>query len=200
MPARYDRGNGMIYDSTQNITWLQDSNYAKISGYAAANVIAFQSDYISADGLMSWKSATTWADNLVYQGISGWHLASANLLNPTTPCGSSSQDSCSEMGHLFTELGNSASNGILQLTNRGPFLNIRFDNYWGGEQYAPNTALAWGYYTVRGAQMISNKGGAGYAWAVHDGDVAAVPVPTTAWLFGSGLIGLVGTFRKRKAT
>jgi hypothetical protein len=28
-----DRGNGMIYDSDQDITWLQDANYAMTSGY-----------------------------------------------------------------------------------------------------------------------------------------------------------------------
>jgi len=31
-----------------------------------------------------------------------------------------------------------------------------------------------------------------YAWSVHSGDVGAVPVPAAVWLFGSGLIGLVG--------
>jgi len=28
-----DRGEGMIYDDVLDITWLQDSNYAKTSGY-----------------------------------------------------------------------------------------------------------------------------------------------------------------------
>lgn len=40
-----------------------------------------------------------------------------------------------------------------------------------------------------------------YAWAVHDGDVAtisSVPIPPSLFLFGSGLIGLVG-FARRKA-
>ena len=32
-----DRGNGLIYDDAQNITWLQDANYAFTSGYASAN-------------------------------------------------------------------------------------------------------------------------------------------------------------------
>lgn len=42
-----DRGNGMIYDSDQALTWLQDANYAKTSGY-------------DADGRMTWDAATTW--------------------------------------------------------------------------------------------------------------------------------------------
>lgn len=29
--ALHDRGGGLIYDDAQNITWLQDANYAKTS-------------------------------------------------------------------------------------------------------------------------------------------------------------------------
>ncbi len=39
----------------------------------------------------------------------------------------------------------------------------------------------------------------GYAWAVRDGDVGAVPVPAAVWLFGSGLIGLLGVARRKRA-
>ena len=31
-----------------------------------------------------------------------------------------------------------------------------------------------------------------------DGDIAAIPLPATAWLFGSGLVGLVAASRRRK--
>ena len=48
-----DRGGGLIYDDVLNITWLQDANYAKTSGY-------------DADGRMTWDQATTWAANLSY--------------------------------------------------------------------------------------------------------------------------------------
>lgn len=33
--ALVDRGGGMIYDTDRDITWLQDMNYAKTSGYDA---------------------------------------------------------------------------------------------------------------------------------------------------------------------
>lgn len=46
--ALIDRGNGLIYDSAQDITWLQDANLAVGAG--------------------NWASATAWADNLVYGG------------------------------------------------------------------------------------------------------------------------------------
>lgn len=38
-----------------------------------------------------------------------------------------------------------------------------------------------------------------YAWAVRDGDVAAVPVPAAVWLMGSALAGLALFGRRRVA-
>ncbi|HSH28862.1 MAG TPA: VPLPA-CTERM sorting domain-containing protein [Thiohalobacter sp.] len=44
------------------------------------------------------------------------------------------------------------------------------------------------------------SGFGGVAYAVHlEGSVSAVPVPAAVWLFGSGLVGLVGVARRRKA-
>lgn len=64
--ALYDRGNGMIYDDVLDITWLQDANYAKTSGY-------------DSDGIMTWEEANAWADQLVYGGYSDWRLTSARV-------------------------------------------------------------------------------------------------------------------------
>lgn len=49
----FELGGGLIYDDAFNVTWLQDSNYAKASGY-------------DADGMLSWQNATAWADRLSY--------------------------------------------------------------------------------------------------------------------------------------
>jgi len=57
----YDRGNGMVYDSNTNLTWLQDMNYAKTSGY-------------SATGLMTWARAAVWTMNLNVGGFHDWYL------------------------------------------------------------------------------------------------------------------------------
>lgn len=59
--ALYDRGNGMIHDSGANLTWLQDMNYAKSSGY-------------SATGLMNWSEAALWTTGLNVGGYNDWHL------------------------------------------------------------------------------------------------------------------------------
>lgn len=83
-----DRGSGLLFDDVLNITWLQDANYAKTSGY-------------DADGRMTWDDAMTWADTLVYHDsvrnvdYSDWRLPTmidtgtpgCNLANSGTDCG-----------------------------------------------------------------------------------------------------------------
>jgi hypothetical protein len=193
--ALYDRGNGMIYDSTQNITWLQDANYAKTSGY-------------DADGVMTWDQAKAWSNSLTYDGISGWRLASEKPANINTGCSTfdgtcdvSYNNTHSEIGHLYFELGNVAyysTTGALQsgygFQHSGPFLNAQNYIYWENEASATNTNQAWVYATFSGgSDLLYKNSHLLNAWAVHDGDVAAVPVPATAWLFGSALIGLFGS-------
>lgn len=53
----YDRGNGLFYDSDQDITWLQNANYAKTSGYT-------ETETYRTDGRMSWYEATAWTEGL----------------------------------------------------------------------------------------------------------------------------------------
>jgi hypothetical protein len=45
---------------------------------------------------------------------------------------------------------------------------------------------------------LAPAGGAGFFDTVSF-DVAPVPVPAAVWLFGSGLLGLVGVARRRKS-
>jgi hypothetical protein len=199
--ALYDRGNGMIYDSAQNITWLQDADYAETSGALS-------------DGTMGWDIATTWATNLNYMGITGWRLPSAKLIGQDTFSDDGSTDvgynnTRSEIGHLFFELGNvgccDPNYGLQnsEFVDAGSGLNVSFINvtnyvYWETEAYATDSSKAWVFRAYSGIQAHDPKIGGYYAWAVHDGDVAAVPVPAAAWLFGSGLLGLVGAARRKR--
>ena len=205
----YDRGGGLIYDSDQNITWLQDANYAQTSGY-------------DADGLMTWNQATAWASQLVYGGYDDWRL-------PTTVDGpyvygydgtttGGYNIISSEMGYMFyINLGNFGyinTNGIWPqggwgLKKTGPFNNLQSDYdpwngtsdyYWSGTEYSANPGYAWLFGFAYGNQFQAGKSRNCYAWAVLDGDVAPIPIPSAVWLFGSGLIWIVGVrnkFRKR---
>ena len=60
--ALIDRGGGMIYDTTRNLTWLANMN---------------------TNGLMTWAAATTWANNLVHGGFDDWRLPTLNPADTT---------------------------------------------------------------------------------------------------------------------
>ena len=168
-----DRGNGMIYDSVQDITWLQDANMAGTT--------------------MIWDDAVAWAGGLSVGGFNDWRL-----FNAAPSCVLSSNCTGNELGHLFyNEFGVTAGSSIYTATGAGLdnlnlFTNVQNFVYWSGTEYAPNTNGAWYFNTGNGVQNRSLKNYRPYyAWAVRDGDVAAVPAPGTLAMFGLGLLGLV---------
>ena len=175
------------YDDVADLTWLADANYAQTSGY-------------NTDGLMSWQAANDWAAQLTVGGVSGWRLPTTMQPDATCSIQSGSESygyNCtnSELGNLFyNALGNSAGS----LTNTGPFSNIQSNVYWSATEYAAWAGGAWRLNMSNGFQVKTNKGNGYYGWAVQSGDVSPVPVPAALWLFGSGLLGLIGIARKKK--
>lgn len=75
----------------------------------------------------------------------------------------------------------------------GAIVNFQSDGYWSGTAYAPYSDTgAWGFYTGNGFNFSGYQYGKiqlnpFYAWAVRPGDVAAIPEPMSAALFGVGL-------------
>jgi len=209
-----DRGGGLIYDSDLDVTWLQDANYAKTSGF-------------DADGRMTWTTATSWAANLTYYDsirnvtYDDWRLPTVtdtgtpgcNYAYSGTDCGYNVDPASSEMAHLyFVELGNQStvtttgahsgaieggSNPSSTLDNVGPFTNFQSFHYWSGTEYAPNPTYAWTFYTVGGGQLNDVKAVSFYALAVRPGDVAAIPEAQTYALMLAGL-GLIGWRARRR--
>ena len=192
-----DMGDGTIYDTDTQLSWLQNAN---------------------TNGLMTWDQAVAWAASLNsgsgYAGLTGWRLP--DTAQPDASCGNQSGDvpaqgygyncSLSEMGHLFyVSLGNKAFHQAgWGLTNTGPFQNLQPSYYWSGTEAAPVTTSAWYFYFYTGYQTYSTKGYTLYAWAVRPGARStSTPVPAsgTVSLMVLGLAGviIVGT-RLRKAT
>ena len=55
-------------------------------------------------------------------------------------------------------------------------------------------------YTLDATFHVAGAGFTTVNYALHlEGHVSSVPVPAAAWLFGSGLLGLIGVARRKKA-
>lgn len=216
------------YDTVLGITWLADAKFAETSGYALNGMNWSQANAwasgLNIHGVTGWRlpqthpiDGTTADDtNYAYNGTEDYGY---NVSAPGTLYGGST---ASELAHMFyNTLGNNAfcdpaystetycgGATTYGLENSGPFTHLTKDggnSYWSETEYAPDTTDAWYFFVFNGAQAPLGKGGLIQAWAVHDGDVAAlssVPLPAAIWLFGTGLIGLIGLIgvaRKYKA-
>lgn len=181
--ALIDRGGGMIYDTTLNVTWLSDMDFARTSGF-------------DNDGRMSWQTATAWANDLVYGGFDDWRLPTIDPNDPS--CTDTGQignivfqhGSCSgtggELSHLFVvDLGNRLGESVFnqtgdtaeQIANLALFSNIDVI-LWSGTDFAPTPSMAWLFSTQDGVQSwFSKTNPGGQALAVRTGDVAAATVP-----------------------
>jgi Protein of unknown function (DUF1566) len=205
------------YDTSLNITWLANANYAgttmtwSLANTWAANLNPYGS------GITGWRlptvspidGTTTDDGKFAYNGSEdrGYNVSAPGTLYAGS--------TASEMAHMFynTLCDKGSCNPTTStvtscmgqtgygLSNAGPFSNLQSSIYWSATEYAPNTNYAWPFTFYDGEQINGNKAHSFYAWAVHAGDVgaSAVPVPAAAWLFGSGLLGLIGMGR-RKAT
>ena len=211
-------GGSMIYDTDLDITWVTDANLFKTQiandaslvdaiinnvgsvadSYSGSHNLTASDFAFASYGLATWWGAQAWAANLSYGGYSDWRL-------PTTP-GTATSDfnqSGSELGHLFyTELGGTALNSIItnHNDNNKLFSNIQAGVYWSGNESesvnTPDPGYAWNFNTSNGYQnAFSLKDNHFIPWAVRSGDVAAVPVPASIWLFISGLLGFFGMKR-----
>ena len=225
--ALHDRGYGLLYDDVLNVTWLQDANYAKTSGF-------------DADGLMDWTQADDWAQNLHYlaangQDYSGFRLAAntaraggTNFTN--ADAGYSNASPLNELAYMYyvnlglksmlsaTGVGQSnygvhglgASNGQADV---GLVKNLQSGLYWSGTSYGSGIdglgTIAWTFNTAIGYQSaltIEALPGfpAGYelsAWVVHDGDIVGpppVPEPSSMALMLAGLAGVAVVVKRRR--
>jgi hypothetical protein len=170
------------YDDQLDITWTADANI---------------------NGLKTWDHHVDWAAALTVNGIGGWRLPSMDvngddvIVNCSMP--STTQAVCkdNEYGHLYLYgAGTTLRSGVAP-ASPGPFTDVQPNFHWSGTEFAadPSTAFV---FSV-GIQLAGDKNVPFVAWAVHSGDVSAVPVPAAVWLFGSGLLGLIGIGRRKKA-
>ncbi len=179
-----DQGDGLIYDTVLDITWLQDANYAFTSGY-------------DDDGNMTWYDAVEWADKLVYAGFDDWRLASRSI-SAGTPvgaidldsspvnCHTESEEACRDNeygymfvynlgGTLFDDLtGNQTSTSGVELQNiqYGHWTNTQYhEEYFGYTQASV-------FFFGGGGSLYDGKTSYWAAWAVRDGNINDPPCST----------------------
>ena len=165
-PLLIDRGRGFLYDVERNLTWLQDTNYAKTTCR-------------SHDGQITWDEAKAWVARLNYRGITGWRLPTALNENGSGPCiGNDCRES--ELGHLVFTAFQRPSPGA-RLLNWQPF-----SIYWSSTEASASEAFAFKMTGFKQGPLAKNPWAPdpslGIAppladlvltWPVHDGDVGA---------------------------
>ena len=183
-----DRGNGLVYDTEQNLTWTQDAGLS---------------------GFQSWDSARTWVSIQTFGGVSGWRLPTTTQGDDPT-CSGDVRVSINPSYPLIYEHRLDCLGGEMErLTaaadpwNNPIFINVNRTRYWTDTYYRDGTDPCIYYpgydapctittqegghvhfrwqWAFTGAGDIEEpykttlkKGNGRYAWAVHDGDVGAV--------------------------
>lgn len=196
-----DRGNGMIYDTVQNITWLQNANYAKTEFTNNPNRISqiiaavgtvdghqlIPGDFVASTGRMSWWGSLAWADQLVYGGFDDWRLP--NVTQPDPTCQLFAADysyghGCqgSEMGYMFYNyLGVGSNFGSKRVGNQTSVDGVALQNiqphHWTSMSYWSSNTNAL-FFPFNGQGSGTNLKSATQvtgAWAVRDGDIQPTP-------------------------
>jgi len=182
-----DRGNGMIYDTVQNLTWLQDWNLRWTQGFS--NI-----------GRSGWVGADQWTRDLVFGGFDDWRLPTALNSNGSGVCLSYGCTN-NEFGYLWhVELGNPLRG---PLVNTGPFINMR-GPFGTGNTYFTGTIVPGGvatFWTSEGAHRLDTvvSGTLLYTVAVRNGDVmAAVPEPQSWAMLVAGLAAFAAVSARRR--
>ena len=99
---------------------------------------------------------------------------------------------------LDNEYGYHFYNNGIDSENTGIFNSVQTNNYWSSTEFSASDAWLFDFTVNDGSQVRTSKNLNASAWAVHEGNIGAVPLPATTWLFASGLISLTGIVIRKK--
>lgn len=166
-----NRGNGLIYDADQDITWVQYTNTAGDVEYLLGELLTKQQALDFVDWFNTYIGgvwgATEWRLPVTPTAMDG---TCSGSYNTGTGCRNS------ELGYLYyVQLGNSAGAG--GFTNRGLFIDISNGyTYWTDWDItipgAPDESMVFTFGT--GMQTRASNDERYRVWLVHDGDIAPV--------------------------
>jgi hypothetical protein len=214
------------YDDVLKITWQANASLSSTEPFglpgsfelgierstAFAWIAAMNAEHYL--GFSDWRLPATrpinGSDYVLELRGDGSSDVGASMSAPGTPYAGST---ASEMAHLYyVTLGNLPGLDVSAdptpcfiagpagcLVNPGPF-EIRLDRqpfFWSGTTTPDGYAFAFDF--GRGLQAAANTPGHAFAWAVRDGDVAAIPEPGTWALLVAGLVGVGAQASRRRA-
>lgn len=215
------------YDTVLDITWLADANAGAGSIYDNGSFGTTDGRMTWANA-NAWAASLSFFNPLANETYSDWRLPTVKPVNGvsfnynqssngSTDLGYNITSPQSEMAYMYyVNLGNpgyrtpaGAISGCYVnssdtcLDNVGPFSNLQEGPYWSATTYAPNQNDALTFRTnstSAGLQFRDGKLAQYYAWAVHPGDVGAVPEAETyaMMLAGLGLVGWAARHRRRQ--
>jgi hypothetical protein len=164
--ALYKRSAYLVYDSTNDIVWMIDANYAATSGWPTANLTN-----PNLIGQMTWNDALMWAAQLEYQTYDDWRLPTTTEVSGFRAVG--------EMGDLYyNSLDNNKNANPLNFVvtdSTGDvitFVNIQRGGYWTSVENSTYDENAWTFSFANGSSDYVTKDAGRWAWAVRDGDIA----------------------------
>jgi len=171
-----------------------------IGGALTANITQSNSVYNIGGGTVSYNAAThvlTVGQVLTYSSASGTSNGSLNwntVANPAIGATAAVNGTCS--GSSLICNGQTAQ--FLSKPNKEQFyLTLTFDGV--GDIFSHFTGSAVGV-DIGGATGGSQTGNQWESYTFQGtANAPTVPVPATAWLFGSGVLGLAGVARRRRA-
>lgn len=192
------------YDTVLDITWLKDGNAGKGSSYDTvggvpgsngpndgwmnhADATAWAAS-LNVFGVTGWRLPTT-------APVNGTAFQNATSFNGSTDNGYNGSTAVSEMGYMFYQnlgmkgyckpasvfpncITNAPAVAVgVSATNMGPFVNIQSNAYWTDVSSVVDSTKAMSFGYQNGYQWTNNnlKSDSLNAWAVHDGNVVAVP-------------------------
>lgn len=175
-------------------------------------------DTVSINGITGWRLPRITPVDGVDYNRSPSEIGTTDVgFNISAPGTLYAGTTVSEMAHLnYITLGNigqceAATSKVgycspnpdfdYSVANTGPFENVYQGRYWSESVDTLYTDHAWSFHLARGQQEYTHKVSTDGVWLVHDGDIgvaiSSVPIPAAIWLFGSGLLGLLGISRHK---